>query len=111
MRPGVGYSSTMTRDEAPSALGYWPVRLLPALAVVVGGLGLVLPTRGSTTLVAAGLILAAAVLERTGWARSARSHGRSLAMATVAGAAVCALLLVISGGSANAPDPTVVAKR
>lgn len=70
--------------------------------------GLLVSTSSAISLVSGLLLWAALALEVIGWARSVRSHGRSLALATAAGAIVAALALgVIHSNDAAATDPFI----
>jgi hypothetical protein len=67
------------------------VRMLPALAIVVGLLGIAAAT---TTFAAVGsgmLVGCAVVLELGGWGVATRAHAPALGTAALIGAVVCAL--------------------
>ncbi len=90
--------------------GFWPVRLLPLLAALLGAAGLFV-VRGPMLAVAGMLIAAAAALELFGWGERVRTRARALGMATLAGACVCAIALAaIAAGGSSGVDP-VVARR
>jgi|GEM_PF-2102309 len=96
------------RHDTP--VGYWPVRLLPLLAGLLGLAGLMLAD-GPMSVVAGLLVGAAIALEASGWARRARSRARALGLATLAGAGVCAIALAaVAVGAPSVVDP-VVARR
>jgi hypothetical protein len=97
------------RHDTP--VGYWPVRLLPLLAAALGVSGM-LVARGPMAIVAGLLLVAAAALELVGWGNWVRARSRALGMATLAGAAVCALLLAVAGSGNNTGDASsIVAQR
>lgn len=90
--------------------GYWPVRLLPLLAALLGIAGLFV-VRGPMVAVAGMLIAAAAALELFGWGDWVRTRARALGMATLAGACACAIgLAAIAAAESAAIDP-IVARR
>jgi hypothetical protein len=73
---------------------YWPLRLLPTFACVMGLVGLLLPGPPHLPIVAGLLFGSALALEFGGWARATRAHGRSLATAALVGAVVGAAILL-----------------
>lgn len=105
-RSGFANSKRVTRD----ALRYWPIRLLPAVGAVLGVLGLTL-TRGPSQLIALSLLLAAVGLELRGWGRLARLRAKPLAVATLAGACACALVLTAVSMHGAGERGNLVAKR
>lgn len=96
------------RNDTP--VGFWSVRLLPMLAGLLGLTGL-LAARGPMTLVAGMLLAAAVALEFVGWGQWVRTRGRSLGLATLAGACVCALALAAVSVSGSNTANSVVARR
>ena len=89
---------------------YWPLRLLPTFACVMGLVGLLLPGPPHLPIVAGLLFGSALALEFGGWARATRAHGKSLATAALVGAVVGgAILLVLAPTLANTVD--LVAQR
>lgn len=94
--------------DAPRA--YWPVRLLPLLAAALGVSGL-LAAQGPMAIVAGMLVASAVVLEWNGWGRRAKRRARPLALATLAGACVCALALAATGVRGGGDAGSVVARR
>ena len=96
------------RHDTP--VGFWPVRLLPMFAGLLGLSGL-LAARGPVAVIAGMLLVAALALELVGWGQWVRTRARSLGVATLAGACVCAIALVaVSVGGSNAAD-SVIAHR
>ncbi len=89
---------------------YWPVRLLPLLAAGLGAAGLV-AAQGPMAIVAGMLVASAVVLEWNGWGQWAKRRARPLALATVAGACVCAIALAAAGVGRTAATDSVVARR
>ncbi len=96
------------RHDTP--VGFWSVRLLPMLAGLLGLSGL-LAARGPMAVVAGMLLVAAVALEFVGWGQWVRARGRSLGLATLAGACVCALALVAGSVSGSNTADSVVAQR
>jgi len=96
------------RHDTPR--GFWPVRLLPLSAALLGVVGL-LVVRGPMAAVAGLLIAAAGALELFGWGDWVRTRARSLGLATLAGACVCAIALAaVTANRTGVVDP-VVARR
>lgn len=93
------------RVDTPT--GFWPLRLLPTFAALLGAAGL-LVARGPMIGVAGLLLASAAAVELLGWGNWIRTRARSLGLATLAGACACAIALaaVATGGSVVA-DPVV----
>jgi hypothetical protein len=86
------------------------VRMLPALAITVGLLGI---AAAATTVAAVGsgmLVGAALVLELGGWGVASRAHAPALGTAALIGALVCALgvtgIALLDGGPGSAAGPT-----
>ncbi|MCR9165772.1 MAG: hypothetical protein ACE37F_07820 [Nannocystaceae bacterium] len=96
------------RDDTPT--GFWPLRLLPTLAAVLGVAGLFV-ARGPMIGVAGLLLAAAAAVELLGWGSWVRTRARALGLATLAGACAggIALTAVAAGGS-SVVEP-VIAQR
>ena len=96
------------RNDTP--VGFWSVRLLPMFAGVLGLCGL-LAARGPMAVLAGMLLTASVALEFVGWGQWVRTRGRSLGMATLAGACVCALALLAVSVSGSGTDDSVIAHR
>lgn len=96
------------RNDTPG--GFWLVRLLPMLAGLLGLSGL-LAARGPMTVIAGMLLVAAIALEFVGWGQWVRTRARSLGLATLAGACVCALALVAVSMGGSSAVSSVVAHR
>ncbi len=97
-------------SQRPSKL-FWTLRFVPALAAMVGLAGLVASTSTAISLLSGIMLWLALGLELIGWARSLRSHARSLAFATAAGALLAALALSLVGAEGLGESEPIVAHR
>ena len=87
---------------------YWPLRLLPAVAAVLGLAGVILPGRPHLPVLAALLFGSALALEFAGWGRATKRHGKTLATAAAVGAGVGVLvLLALAPGLRGTLDPLI----
>lgn len=93
------------RVDTPT--GFWPLRLLPTFAALLGVAGLFV-ARGPMIGVAGLLLAAAAAVELLGWGDWIRTRARPLGFATLAGACACAIALAaVASGDSVGVDPIV----
>jgi hypothetical protein len=87
---------------------YWPLRLLPGVAAVLGLAGVILPGRPHLPVLAALLFGSALALEFGGWGRAMQTHGKTLGAAAVVGAGVgVVVLLALAPGLRGTFDPLI----
>jgi hypothetical protein len=67
------------------------VRMLPAMAITLGLVGIAAATTTVATVGSAMLVGCALVLELGGWGVATRAHASALGVAAIVGAVVCAL--------------------